>query len=203
MRHGILALILLAGILLLNACGTSSGMGYHQGNLYFRMEETIAQISSTPVASKRTNFKSLFLTQTVLKTEAGNLIVYEDARTDLSYEFEPTLMRTINVIFETRKKVPLYIRGHLHAYQVILPGGKILNLIAQQDNTQHLKLLYGMSTPQLNRMLKQLDPSAPNAPYSRVVSLKDPEHAVLTKWDDMKVHFYPLVVPLPRLMMGY
>jgi hypothetical protein len=178
-------------------------MGYHQGDIYLQIEDTTTQLSAVPVATKRTNFKSLFLTQSVLRTKEGNLVVYEDARTDLDYEFEPTLMRIINVIFDSRKKVALYIHGHLHAYQVILPDGKVLNLLAQQDNTQHLKLFYGMSTPQLNRILKKLDPSAPAAHYSRVVTLNDPQHAIMTKWDDMKVHFYPLVVPLPRLMMGY
>jgi hypothetical protein len=196
-------ILLLAVSFLISACGSRSGLGYQDGHLYVQMEDVVMQMQETPVAKKRTNFKSLFLNQTVLRTKAGNLWVYEDARTDFSYEFEPTMMRTLDVIFETRRKIPVYARAHLHAYQVILPSGQILNVIVQQDDSQHLKLLYGMSTQELNRILKQIDPSAPLAHYTQVVTIKDPRHAILTKWDDMKVHFYPLVVPLPRLMMGF
>jgi hypothetical protein len=184
-------------------CSTSSNIGYQNGFLYLQLEDVLVEMKGTPVAQKRTNFKSLFLEQTVLQTQEGNLLVYENARTDLSYEFEPTLMRTLDVVFETRKKIPLYIKAHLHAYQIILPNGQILNVIAQQNDSQQLKLLYGMSTQQLNRILRKLDPGAQKAHYGNVITLKDPEYAILTKWDDMKVHFYPLVVPLPRLMMGF
>jgi hypothetical protein len=189
--------------LLINGCGTYSGIGWHNGSLYFQLDKKVTQLKGMPVAQKRTNFKSLFLNQTVLQTKRGSLLVYEDAETDLEYEFEPTMMRIINVIFETRKKILLYARGNLQAYQVILPNGQLLNLIAQQSTTQELKLLYGMSTPELNRILKELDPAAPTARYSKVVTFSDPKDAIMTKWDDMKVHFYPLVVPLPRLMMGF
>jgi hypothetical protein len=113
------------------------------------------------------------------------------------------MMRTIDVVMETRKKIPLYIKANLHAYQIILPDGRILNLIAQQDDSQQLKLLYGMSTRQMDHILEKLAPSGRKTYYRDVITLSDPEHAILTKWDDMKVHFYPLVVPLPRLMMGF
>lgn len=199
-RQGIAFLLL---SLLISACSAPSGIGYQNGYLYFHLEDVLVEIKSSPIAQKRTNFKSLFLDQTVLSTKEGNLLVYENARTDLSYEFDPTLMRIINVIFETRKKIPVYIKAHLHAYQIVLPNGQLLNLIAQQDNTQHIKLLYGMSTAQLNNILKKLDPAASQAHYNRVLSLKNHRHAIMTKWDDMKVHFYPLVVPLPRLMTGF
>jgi len=195
---------ILSVLLLMTACGrTPSDMTYRQGSLYLQAGENSLRLEGIPVTEKRTNFKSLFLHQTVLQTKEGNLLVYENAHTDLSYEFDPTLMRIINVVFETRRKVPVLTKGDLHAYQVILSNGTILNLIAQQNNTQSLTLLYGMSTSQFSHILKQLDPDAPAPYYQKVVTLSNPTHAIRTKWDDMKIHFYPLVVPLPRLMMGH
>jgi len=190
-------------LFMMTACGTYSHMGYKESTYYFQVEQNTAKLDAVVTAKKMTNFSSLFLQQTILQTKEGNLIVYENARTDLSYEFGPTLMRTIDVIFETRQKTPLLIKGHMHAYQVIVPGKGILNLIALQNDSQQIKLLYGMSTGQFNNILQQLDPSAPQAYYQNVITFQNKESAVLTKWDDMKVHFYPLVVPLPRLMMGY
>jgi hypothetical protein len=51
-------------------------------------------------------------------------------------------------------------------------------------------------------MLKQLDPDAKGAYYKQVITLQDERHAIFSKWDTQKVHFVPLVVPLPRLMGG-
>jgi len=126
--------------------------------------------------------------------------VYEDARTDLSYEFEPPITRSIKIIFEAKSIIMVYGKSHLYAYQLILKNGKILNVVAQQGDTQQLKFVYGLSTSQLNQMLKQLDPDAASAYYKQVIRLQDEGHAILSKWDVQKVHFVPLVVPLARMM---
>ncbi|QOR62826.1 hypothetical protein IMZ28_04995 [Sulfurovum indicum] len=203
MSESIRSIIAISMLFFLTACGTYSDMGYQNGRFYLQAEKIPVELDAAFVTQKRTNFSSLFLQQNILRLQEGNLVVYENAKTDLSYEFEPTLTRIIEVIFQTRKKIPLLIKSHIHAYHVVLPNGQVLNLIAQQDNSQQLKLLYGMSTLQFNRILKQLDHTAPSAHYQDVLTLYQADHALLTQWDDMKVHFYPLVVPLPRLMTGY
>jgi len=191
---------LLTFFLLTGCGGTLSQIGYRDSHLSIRMDEAVTQLHAVPLAQRTDNYKSLFIYQHILKLDEGNLVVYEDAKTDLQYEFEPTMMRIVDVVFETRKKVLVYSRDHLRAYQMILSGDKILNLIVQQSESQELQLLYGMTTPQLNRILKSLDPAAPKAYYTSVITIHHPKEAIQTHWDVKKVHFYPLVVPLPRFV---
>jgi hypothetical protein len=186
--------------LLLSACGTLSHIGYRDGALVISMDQAVSELHAVETAKRIDSYKSLFVYQHILRLKEGNFVVYEDAKTDIQYEFEPTMMRTIDVVFETRKKVLVYAHAHLHAYQLFLPNGKILNLIAQQSESQELQLLYGMSSAQMDRLLHSLDPHAPATPYRDVLVIRDPHHALQTHWDVQKVHFYPLVVPLPRLL---
>jgi len=190
-------------LVLLTACTTPSAMGYRSGNLYMQTDNVVTALKGREVAQKRTNFSSMFLQQKTLQLEAGNLAVYEFARTDLSYEFEPPLSRILDVIFDTRRKILIYARGGFFAYQIAIPGRGILNLVAEFGDSQELKLFYGMNNRQFNRILNRLDPNAPPPYYKQVITFRQNDQAVVTKWDDMKVHFYPLVVPLPRLMMPF
>jgi len=186
-------------VLMVSGCGMSN-LSYDNRQLTVQVEKVYLQMDGTLLSERRDNFSSLFLSQKVLRLNEGNLVVYEDARTDLSYEFEPPITRSIKIIFEAKSIIMVYGKSHLYAYQLILKNGKILNVVAQQGDTQQLKFVYGLSTSQLNQMLKQLDPDAASAYYKQVIRLQDEGHAILSKWDVQKVHFVPLVVPLARMM---
>ncbi len=186
-------------ILMLSSCGMSN-LSYDNKQLTIQVEKEYLQMNGTLLNERRDNFSSLFLSQKILRLDEGNLVVYEDARTDLNYQFDPTTTRSIEVIFEAREVIRVYGKSLLFAYQLILKDGRILNVIAQQDDDQYLRILYGMSTAQLNKMLKQVDPDAREAYYKQVIIIQDKQHAIFSKWDIKKIHFYPLVVPLRRLM---
>jgi len=186
-------------ILMISGCGMSH-LSYDNKLLTVQVEKEYLQMDGTLLSERRDNFSSLFLSQKVLRLSEDNLVVYEDARTDLSYEFEPAITRSIKVIFEAKNIIMVYAKSHLYAYQLILKDGKILNVIAQQGDTQQLKFVYGLTTAQFNKMLKQLDTDAVGAHYKQVIRLQDEHHAILSKWDVRKVHFVPLVVPLARMM---
>ena len=185
-------------IFMINSCGMSH-LSYDNKLLTVQVEKEYLQIDGTLLNEHRNNFSSLFLSQKVLRLNEGNLVVYEDARTDLAYEFDLPITRSIQIIFEAKSVIMVYAKSHLYAYQLILKDGKILNVIAQQGDTQQLKFVYGLSTAQLNKMLKQLDTDAVGAHYKQVIRLQDEGHAILSKWDVQKVHFVPLVVPLARM----
>jgi len=185
-------------ILMINGCGMSH-LSYNNKQLTVQAEKEYLHMDGTLLSEHRDNFSSLFLSQKVLRLNEGNLVVYEDARTDLAYEFEPPITRSIKIIFEAKSVIMVYAKSHLYAYQLILKNGKILNVIAQQGDTQQLKFVYGLSTAQLNKMLKQLDTDAVGVHYKQVIRLIDEHEAILSKWDVQKVHFVPLVVPLARM----
>ena len=186
-------------ILMISGCGMSN-LSYDNKQLTVQVEKEYLQMDGALLNKHRDNFSSLFLSQKVLRLNEGNLVVYEDARTDLSYEFEPPITRSIKIIFEAKSVIMVYGKSHLYAYQLILKDGRILNIVAQQGDTQQLKFLYGLSTSQLNKMLKYLDPDTEGAYYKQVIKLQDEGHAILSKWNVQKVHFVPLVVPLARMM---
>lgn len=197
----IISLVLVTIItLMMSACGGSSNLTYNNKQLTIQVEKEYLQLDGTLLNERRDNFSSLFLSQKVLRLDEGNLVVYENARTDLEYEFEPSIMHSIKIIFEAKSVIMVYGKGHLYAYQLILKDGRLLNVVAQQGDTQQLKFVYGLSTAQLNKMLKQLDPNTGGAYYKQVIQLHDERDAILSKWDVQKIHFVPLVVPLAKMM---
>ena len=192
-------LLTTTAILMISGCGMSN-LNYDNKQLTLQVEKEYLQLDGTLINEHRDNFSSLYLSQKVLRLNEGNVAVYEDARTDLDYEFEPPIMHSIKIIFEAKSVIMVYGKDHLYAYQLILKDGRLLNVIAQQGDTQQLKFIYGLSTEQLNKIIKQLDPNAGGAYYKQVIRLQDERNAILSKWDMQKVHFVPLVVPLAKMM---
>ena len=193
-------LLAAVAMLIISGCGVSN-LSYNNKQLTLQVEKGHIQLDGALLNEQLYNFNSLYINQKILRLDEGNLVVYEDARTDLLYEFDPPTTRSIKIIFEARKVIRVYSKSLLFAYQLILQDGRILNVIAQQDDSQYLRLVYGMSTVQLNKMLKQVDPDAEEAYYKQVVIIRDKQHAIFSKWDIQKIHFVPLVIPL-RLFMG-
>jgi hypothetical protein len=194
--------ILMASTLLFlfNACGGISYIGYDHKQLMLQLDKNRLLLPGQVIGEKRDNFNSLYLSRKLIRLNDGTLLVYEDAQTDLSYEFEPMITRTVKIVFEAVRISTIYAKNNLFAYQLLLENGKVLNVIAQQSDTQELRLLYGMGTLRLKHILKALDPDASVAPYRQVLQLRDPSHALLTRWDVQKVHLIPLVVPIGRFM---
>lgn len=182
-------------IFIISGCG-SSDIQYQPDTLTFKVEENRLLLDATLLQEKREYFRTLVIDQKVLKLKAGNLLVYEDAHTDLSYEFDPATIHIIRSVFDARTVLRVYAKSNMYAFQVTRLNGQILNVLAQQDESQHLRFVYGMSTKQMNTMLKQLDSHTPLAPYNNVITLKNTNHAILTRWTTMKVDFLPLVKPV-------
>jgi len=182
----------------LSACSSMTQMAYRSHTLSIQMGSTHIQLPAVEVAKRVDTYGSVAIYQHILQLDEGNLVVYEDAQTDLEYEFEPTVMRIIDVLFQTHRKVLLFAKDHMRAYQVILSDHAILNLLVQQSDSQQLQLLYGMNAEQMVRILKGLGMPTPKLPYANVMTFHRKERAIQTHWNAQNVHFYPLVVPLPR-----
>jgi len=181
-------------LLILNGCQDITHISLDKHNCVIQKGKSFSYCKGEPIAQKRKNFSTLFIQQKILKTPEGNFIGYENARTDLQYEFEPTIHRIIHVVFDTVQMVPVYGSSHLYAYQIKLPGGRWINLLAQQTTTQELQLIYGMSNRQLEKIIGQLEETVPHLPVHAATS-KNIMHTLQSRWTMQKVHFYPLVVP--------
>ena len=148
-----------AAIVLLNACSTSQ-VDFQNDRLMIQSGNNAVYYDGKLVARHHENFSTLFIDQKILALPQGNLIVYEHARTDLQYEFGPSMRRIIQVVFDARQIVPVYIGSQFSAYRIALPRGQWLNILAQQSDTQELYFIYGMNTVQFNTMLQKIDPNA-------------------------------------------
>jgi hypothetical protein len=182
----------------INSCSgfTPSAINYQNQSLILQTtkENTVALKAST-LATKNINFVSLFLKQQLILLDKKEKVIYERAKTNMDYEFEPSLHRIIKYVFESKGMIPIYAQNSLYAYQLILADNRVINLIAYQGDSQELILLYGMSSLLFNKIIHKLNPDAYYAKYNVKNSTK-----IETKWDDLKVHFIPLVVPLAKMM---
>jgi len=167
-------------------------------SLVLEAAERSVTIDATINAKRHKSFSSLYLTQTILKTDSGNLIVYEKADIDSQYEFKHTLERTIDVIFEPRSKQLVLTAGNLYAYRLNLPKGT-LNLIAQKDGIFTMKFIYGMNDTQFKKITRTFNPNLHLPKAKHLVTLQHTDDAILSKWDIFKVQFYPLVRLMPRM----
>ena len=189
--------LLLVGVTLfaMSSCGTSN-IVYVPEHLTLSMDEQRVTLPAILIKQHFENYNNLYVKQKVLRLDDNSLVVYEDVKTDELYEFENTTTWITSVVFDAKKMYTVYAHSHLYAFQVLLQNNQILNLMVQQDDTQTLRLLYGMDTKTFNTIIKRLDSNAKEAYYKDVVRIEDINHALLSQWSVRKIHFTPLIVPL-------
>lgn len=191
-------LLLTSLVLLISGCGTSS-ISYQNEQLSLQINKSQVQVHGTQVKQRTENFSPLFITQKLMRLDDGSFIVYEDARTDMQYQFDPTTPRSISIIFDAKRVVKVYYNSFIYGFQVVLKDNRVLNLIASQNFDQELQMVYGMSTEKLNSMLKELDQDAQPAYYKNVINLHNEPTPFMSRVTTWKVNFVPLVIPLRRV----
>ena len=190
-------LFLLLTLLFIGACGRSD-IGYTHNSLSLGLEDNRVLLDASLLHQSRQNFKTVSIDKKVLRLKEGNIVVYEDANTDLSYEFARSTTSTIRVLFNAHSVSKVYARHNLYGFQLLLANNRVLNVIAQQSESQQLRFLYGLSTRQFNRILKTLDPAAPTAAVSNVLTFTSAQQPLMARWTTMNVDFLPLVHPVPQ-----
>lgn len=184
-------------ILLISACATSN-ISYNNEQLSLQINNSRIQVYGTQLKQNRENFSTLYLTQNLLRLDDGSIVMYEEARTDMQYQFDLPTTRSIGIIFDAKRVVKVYYNALIYAFQVLLKDNRVLNVLATQGYDQKLQMVYGMSTEKLNSMLKNLDPNV-HVYYKNVINLSHEPMPFMSRWTTWKVHFIPLVVPLRRM----
>ncbi len=195
--------VLGVALLLLAGCTPYAQMQLKDNAVALQLETAQSHLEAVPLKQQHTSFISLYLTQTILKTKMDNLLVYEEAELDSNHEFRQTVARTLDIVFESFQKRAVASVGGIEAYQIVLPKrGGVLNLLVQEKGIFNLTLLYGMSNAQLKQMLVPLHAKIAPLIEKNIITLYNPDNAVLSKWDVIKVRFYPLVGRIPRPFNG-
>ena len=186
--------------LLLSACIPQSTIVLHDGSVVLQTDEYNQIILHAQNRETRNRFFSgLHLKQQILQGREGTFFVLETVNLDNDYEFRQTVKRTIEIVFETRNIHKILSSGTLDLYQLILSDGRVLNIIAQKEGIFTMKFLYGMDMSGFEHILKQLSTTMPKVYTDPLYIARHIEDAVVTKWDIVKVQFYPLVGRMPRL----
>ncbi len=185
-------------LLLLTACGPTSNLTYKNEQLSIQRSDQNLQLHGKQLKQNRENFTTLFLTQSLLRLDDGSMVMYEDARTDLQYQFDPTTTTIISVVFDAKSVSRVYTNSFLYAYQLLLQDNRVLNVMVTQAYDQEMQMVYGMSTKKLDSMLKKLDQNAQPAYYRNVIDLSRESNPLISRWTTSKINFYPLVIPLRR-----
>ncbi len=195
-------LFILTTILLLNSCDFSQ-IDYKKDNLIFELEKISVLLNAKEVKKEASNFSSLLVLRRTLKLNDGNLVVYENDITDIEYEFSDSLRLgdIFNITFKAKSSILVFSKNSLLAYQIILNNGKVLNILAQYSDSQNLRFVYGLSNQQLNDIIKKLEANSINLNlYKNPVVISDQNKMIYSKWTMKEVHFYPLVVPISKLL---
>ncbi len=150
------------------------------------------------------NFKDLFVTIYKLEDKNGRVLFYEDARTDLNFEFRYLGLYTVMYIFNDRQHYDLvYERNNLTLIQLKLKDSRYINVMIQASDSQIYSYAYGFSNKEFMDIAKKIKVNDSD-------KIKKLEHEgiilnssskALSNWNDELVFFTPLITPF-RSMGG-
>ncbi len=143
-------------------------------------------------------FKTLQITQTILKLEDKTLLVFEESNTDNMYQYNFSTPTSIYMALGAREINLLLQSNNLYFAQVKLQNRKYLNVIARQSDDQSLTLLYGMSDTLLLNIIHALwegNTSMENEMWQNAMTISTQEDAILTEWSTPLHAIEGLVTP--------
>ncbi len=196
MKHYILILLLA----LLSGCSIAN-LTYNSKELVLQLDEKHLKVKGTPISSHRDNYNNLYLFQEAFRLDDGTVLIYEEAITDINYEFNFSAARSIRAIFDAKKVKEIYSKSFLFVFQVLLKDERTLNVVAQLHDDQRLSFVYGMSNTHIQNLLKHLEVEAKKPLSKEVVTSHDEKKILLSQWSTQMVHFTPLITPV-RYMHG-
>jgi hypothetical protein len=124
---------------------------YQQSSLNFKDEVVVLEVKGKKVKLKPTSikvdnehFSNVDIVQKELIIE-GQKNYYEEATTEGLYEFNHNIKKIIDVLFDSQKVQNIFSIHSLHAMQVIIKNGEVINLFVTDNDTKEFHLLYGLS----------------------------------------------------------
>jgi len=181
-------------VLIVSGCATSD-LSYNNENIHLRIKDASFLVKGKTLEAKHDNFSTLFLTQKLVRLDDATLVVFEEARTDMQYKFEPTTSRSIKIIFDAKQVIRVHYNTFIYAFQVVLKDHRMLNVLVAQSHNQRLQMLYGMSTDKMKELLSALGQDVKPVLYKDVIDLRYEPTPFMSQWSIHSVHLVPLVVP--------
>ena len=192
-------ILLILSVFLLSGCQTSSLSINKSQELVLEYDIDKLKLSNKVISSKSLNYKDLFVKQLVLADEKGRVLFYEDAMTELDFEFNYNELRTVLFIFGDLDEYEIvYRRNNLYFLQLLLTDKTRVNLILQASSDQAISYVYGFSNQEFIKLAKEIhiDSDADVKSLKAQGQTLEASQESLAKWNSKMVYFAPLITPL-------
>lgn len=183
-------------------CSTSSLVLHDDEKLVLGYDSNSVLLSNNIVESESLNYKDLFIYIYKLKDTNGRVLFYEDAKTELNFEFNFSELYTVMYIFgDAQEYEEVYKRNNLSFVQIKLKDNRYLNVIIQASDTQEYSFVYGFSNEEFLKLAKSvvLKDDKKDLVLKHDGLVFDSNAKPLSEWNDKLVYFTPLITPL-RIM---
>ncbi|MEA2111140.1 MAG: hypothetical protein U9P71_03720 [Campylobacterota bacterium] len=187
-------------LITLSGCSTAN-LSYNGEQLALQVDKQQFSVNGELLYTHKSDYTNLYLQQDTLRLDAGNIVTYEEATTDINFEFNLAVNRAMKAIFDAKDIKILYSKSFFFIFQVILKDNSVLNIAAQQHDDQRLSFVYGMSTSQTEQLLTHLDAQTDEKLIKDVIIFKNEKNTILSKWSVELVHFTPIITPA-RYLQG-
>ena len=197
-----LALFLVS--LLFIGCTHSSLKLTKKEELVFSYNSSDFLLTNSIVDKNLLNYKDLFVEQYKLENQQGRVLFYEEARTELDFEFNFSGLYTVLYIFDNAQEYEeIYRRNNLRLLQIKLKDNSGVNVLLQASDTQIISYVYGFSNDEFLQLAAKLaenpDEEVKQAKFQGITLNKSQKP--VTNWNDKLVYFAPLITPA-RFMGG-
>ena len=190
--------LIILSLFVLVGCSISSLSLSRTNELVLNHNDISMSIANKVLDVKSLNFKDLFVTIKKVQNSSGKTLFYEQANTELNFEFNFGGLYTVMYIFDnTQKYDEVYRENNLRFVQLNLKNGTYLNLIIQASDMQSYSFIYGFSNEDFLNIVKSLktkDKKLVQLKYQGVIF--DSSSKALSNWNDTLVFFAPLITPL-------
>ncbi len=196
-------LLLIIGLLFIG-CTHSSLKLNKQEELIFNYNSDEYLFSNNIVEHESLNYKDLFVEQYKLQDRDNRVLFYEQAKTELNFEFNFSALYTVMYVFDNAQEYEeVYRQNNLRLVQLTLKDKKRVNVLIQGSDTQIISYVYGFSNHEFLKLATKLaenpDEEVKQLKYQGTTLSKSQN--LVTNWNDKLVYFTPLITPL-RLMGG-
>ena len=196
-------LFLLISLVFLGCTHTSLKLN-KKDELVFNYNSSDFLLSNAIVEHNYLNYKDLHVEQYKLEDKEGRVLFYEDAKTELNFEFNFGGLYTVMYVFnDAQEYEEVYRKKNLRLVQLKLKDKKSVNVLIQASDTQEISYVYGFSNDEFLKLATKLAEN-PDEEVKQLehegITLNKSQKAI-TNWNDKLVFFTPLIRPM-RMMGG-
>ncbi len=143
-KNIIILLVFVLAIVLLNRYYQQSLLKFKDDVVMLEVKGKKVDLKPTSIKSTTEHFSNVDVLQKELTVEKTK-IYFEVATIEGLYEFNHNIEEIIRVLFGTKKVQKVFSVNELHAMQVTIKSGEVINLFVTDNDTKEFHLFYGLS----------------------------------------------------------